>query len=154
MNPPPKAEKRLGPDPRKNPTSVWDAVFCGGQRMLHRRAVDRRHPYFVDRFSATTWSLILILFAFTFIDGVLTLELVEANCREVNPVMGYLLARGPAPFLLGKYVLTAAGLPVLLIFKNHRLFRTFFRVGYLIPIFVLCYVALIAYQVQLLEQLK
>ena len=54
-------------------------------------------------------------------------------------------ARHPA-FLIGKYVLTAVGLPLLLIFKNHCLFGTRFRVGYLILVIVALYLVLIAYQ--------
>jgi hypothetical protein len=147
-------EQRLGPDPRREPTSVWDAVLGGGQRMVHRRAEDHEHPYFVDRFSTTALALCLALLTFTFLDGVLTLELVDVNCAELNPAMRYLLSKGPLPFLLGKYILTAAGLPVLLTFKNHRFFHTSFRVGYLIPVFVLSYIALIGYQIQLLQTLQ
>jgi hypothetical protein len=154
MNQPPMDDQRLGPDPRRTPTSVWDTIFGNGERMQHRRAPDDDHPYFVDRFSTTALALILTLLACTFLDGMLTLELMDINCAELNPAMRYLLSKGPVPFLLGKYVLTAAGLPVLLIFKNHRFLHTSFRVGYLIPVFVLSYLALISYQIHLLHSLR
>jgi hypothetical protein len=154
MNQQPMEEQRLGPDPRQTPTSIRDAIFGSGQRMEHRRAPDRDRPYFVDRFSSTALVLILTLLACTFLDGMLTLELVDINCAELNPAMRYLLSKGPVPFLLGKYILTAAGLPVLLIFKNHRFLHTSFRVGYLIPVFVLSYTALITYQIHLLHTLR
>jgi hypothetical protein len=154
MNRQPMEDQRLGPDPRRTPTSVWDSIFCGGQRMLHRRAPDHERPYFVDRFSPTALALVLTLLACTFLDGMLTLELMDINCAELNPAMRYLLSKGPVPFLLGKYILTAAGLPVLLIFKNHRFLHTWFRVGYLIPVFVLSYIALISYQIHLLHSLR
>ena len=101
-----------------------------------------------------TLVLILVLLAFTIADGVITLNLIDVDCEEINPLMFYLLSKGLTPFLFGKYALTAAGLPILLIFKNHYLFRTPFRVGYLIPIFVVLYVALTAYQMYLLQTMS
>lgn len=154
MNSDPIIDQRLGPDPRREPTSVWDSICSGGERMRNRRWAECREPYFVDRFRSTTLAWILLLLAFTFVDGVLTLELIDADCHEVNPVMRYFLATGPAHFLVGKYVLTAAGLPVLLLFKNFRFFSSHFRVGNLIPIFVCLYVGVIAYQILLLRQLR
>jgi hypothetical protein len=149
-----KAQRRLGPDPRQEPTGIWDSVLARGERMLNRRADDRRGPYFVDRFPLTTMALVLALLVLTVLDGVLTIELVDVDCQEINPLMGHLLGKGPLHFLFGKYVLTAAGLPVLLVFKNFCLFGNRFRVGYLVPLFVLLYAGLVGYQVQLLWQLK
>ena len=80
------------------------------------------------------------------VDAVLTLMLLHCGSEEFNPLMGCLLEHGIRPFLIGKYVLTAVGLPLLLIYKNHYLFGTRFRVGYLIPIIVTLYLVLIAYQ--------
>jgi hypothetical protein len=154
MNSDPMAERRLGPDPRHEPTEFWDSVFSAGERMLNRRAVDRHLPYFVDRFPPITMALILALLVLTVVDGVLTIELVDVDCQELNPIMRHFLGNGPLCFLFGKYVMTTAGLPVLLVFKNFPLFGTRFRVGYLIPVFVLLYAGLVAYQVQLLQQLK
>jgi len=92
----------------------------------------------------------VLLLVLTVVDGVNTLLLLGAGCEEVNPAMGYLLHRGPLYFLLGKYALTTAGLPFLLIFRNFPLFRTRFRVGYLIPMFVGLYLILLGYQIALI----
>jgi hypothetical protein len=119
--------------------------------MWQRRRPEHRRAYFVDRFPSITFIFVILLLLFTIADGVLTLHLVGANCEEMNPVMESLLKRGMGTFLLGKYALTVIGLPVLLIFKNHYLFSTRFRVGYLIPLFVVLYAALLAYQVYLFQ---
>ena len=87
----------------------------------------------------------------TVVDGVLTLELLELNSEEANPFMGHLLKRGPLDFLLGKYVLTAMGLPFIVVYKNYRMFKTCFRIGFLLPVFISLYVALISYQCMLLD---
>lgn len=118
--------------------------------MRLRRRCEHREPYYVDRFPTVTFVFIMVLLLCTIADGVLTLYLVSADCEEMNPLMEPLLRHGMGTFLLGKYVLTVIGLPVLLIFKNFYLFGTRFRVDYLIPIFVLLYATLLAYQVYLL----
>jgi len=87
------------------------------------------------------------------IDAALTLYLVRRGCAEVNPVMAHLLRRGVHWFLIGKYLLTALGLPVLLIVKNHYLFGTRFRAEYILVIAVFLYAVLIAYQLSLVGAL-
>jgi hypothetical protein len=151
MTPAPQPNERRRQDRRKKPTSFWDAFRLRGRRLRNRRAEQHRQPYFVDRFSATMFGLVLALLLLTIVDGLITLNLMARDCQEINPLMRYFLGKGPVAFLLGKYVLTAAGVPVLLIFKNYYLFGTRFRVGYLLVLFVLLYLGLIAYQIQLLR---
>jgi Domain of unknown function (DUF5658) len=141
-------ERRTAPDRRETPTSVWDATFFRGERRHVRRACDRLGRQIVDRFSLAMFLPILVLLACALVDGFLTLELIEAGYHEANPVMHVLLARGPVHFLIGKYVLAAAGLPLLVLFGTHS------RVRYLVPIFAALYVLLITYQVILLWQLQ
>jgi hypothetical protein len=120
--------------------------------MAHRRDDEHRRPYFVDRFSSATFIFILLLLIATIADAILTIQLIEAGAKEINPLMDRLLDHGIQPFLLGKYVLTVAGLPLLLIFQNYYLFGTRFRVGYLIPMAVALYVVLIGYQLVLMQK--
>jgi hypothetical protein len=145
--------RRCRNDRRKKPTSFWDVFRLAGRRMRNRRSDEFRRPYFVDRYPAMTLAFVLVLLVFTVVDGVITLHLVDVDCQEINPVMRYLLSKGPVPFLISKYAMTAAGLPILLIFKNYFLFGTRFRVNYLIPFFVGLYVALTVYQICLLQSL-
>ena len=139
-------EQRREPDRRKEPTPVWGAFPPAGQRMRARRAAEHSRAYFVDRFPASFLAMIIAVPILCVVDAVLTIELLHRGSEELNPLMGSLLARGVGPFLIGKYAMTAVGLPLLLIFKNHYLFGTRFRVGYLIPIIVAAYLVLIAYQ--------
>jgi NADH:ubiquinone oxidoreductase subunit 2 (subunit N) len=116
-----------------------------------RRASEAGQPHFVDRFPAGQWLWIVLLLAATLVDAVLTLCLLEAGCEEINPLMGHVLQRGVLTFLVCKYVLTVAGLPVLVIFGQFSLFGTRLRVKHLLPVFVILYVVLIAYQCRLLQ---
>jgi hypothetical protein len=114
---------------------------------------DRDRPYWVATRPAVTLAMIISLLGCTIIDGILTLELVEMGSDESNPVMRFFLGIGPGSFLIAKYVLTASGIPVLMIFKNHRLFRSCVCVGYLIPVFLGLYLVLIVYQIDMLGKL-
>src|SRR5262249_19754912 len=117
-----------------------------GRRRRVRRADERRDTYFVDRFHARTLGLVVTLLCLSIADAVLTIDLLDANCEEINPLMGYFLAGGHFTFLLGKYILTAAGLPFIVVYGNHRLFGTRFRVAFLLPMFISLYLALVTYQ--------
>ncbi len=90
--------------------------------------------------------MVVSLLCLSIADGVLTLELLEFDCVEANPVMACLLDRGYFWFLIGKYALTAVGLPLLVVCENSRMFGTRFRVGFLIPTFIAAYLVLIFYQ--------
>jgi Domain of unknown function (DUF5658) len=107
--------------------------------------------YFVDRFDAGTLAMIVALLGLTIADGVLTLELIDVNCEEANPIMAHLLSRGDLTFLMGKYVLTATGLPFLVVYKHYPLFRSRFRVGWLLPVFLAMYLVLLFHQWTLLR---
>jgi putative copper export protein len=140
-------DRRQQSDRREEPTPPWGAFPLAGWRLNARRASEHGRQYFVDRFSAPVFVLIVVILISSMVDAVLTLDLIDEGEQEVNPVMSCLLERGVLCFLVGKYALTAVGLPLLLIFKNHYLFGTRFRVGYLIHLIVFLYLILIAYQV-------
>jgi hypothetical protein len=90
-----------------------DAFRLSGRRQRVRRGAEREGSYFTDRFDAFTLGLIVAVLVLCIVDGVLTIELLNVNCEEANPVMRFLLDRGHLPFLVGKYAITAAGLPFL-----------------------------------------
>jgi hypothetical protein len=86
------------------------------------------------------------------VDAGLTVHVLYGGGAEMNPVMDGLLSHGIEAFVIGKYLLTVLGLPVLLIFRNHYLFGTRLRVGHLIPASLALYVVLITYQIILIDQ--
>ncbi len=120
--------------------------------MANRRAGEHRRRYFVDRFSPAMFTFVLMLLMASIVDAILTIQLIEAGATEINPLMDRLLDHGILAFVLGKYALTVAGLPLLLILKNFYLFGTRFRVGYLIPAIVVLYAILIGYQLLLMHR--
>ena len=148
----PQAEKRTTADRRCRPTGISGALPPAGSRVRNRRAEEHCRPYFVDRFSPAMLLVILLLLIASMVDAVLTLRLIEAGASEVNPLMKLAISKGVTVFLAAKYIMTAAGLPLLVIFKNYYLFGTRLRVGHLIPVGVALYAVLIAYQLVLMKQ--
>jgi hypothetical protein len=112
-------------------------------------------PYYVDRFDARTFAMVLMLLALTIVDGTITIELIAEGAEECNPVMEWLLAKSPCEFILAKYALTSAAIPLLLVFRNFTIFDGFFtrriRVDALLPFLVLLYLILVGYQLYLFE---
>lgn len=143
-------ERRTQSDRRLQPTSVWAAFPPAGRRMRNRRADEHKLPYFVDRFSAMMSAAVLMLAVASILDAFFTMRIIDAGGSEINPIMGRLLDRGLFAFFMGKYVLTVAGIPLLMIFKNYYLFGTRFRVAYLFPVLLTLYAVLISYQIALL----
>jgi hypothetical protein len=151
MHDQPSVDGRRMSDRRRRPTSPWDALRANGRRRGPRREEERRGAYFVDRFDGGTLALVVALLALTIADGVLTLALIDLNSEEANPIMALLLARGDRAFLLGKYIMTAAGLPLLVVYQRHPLFGSRFRVGWLLPAFIALYLVLLCHQWTLLQ---
>jgi hypothetical protein len=149
----PGVDKRTQPDRRQTPTSPWACLAPAGRRTRQRRGEEHRRPYFVDRFPAVLLAFVLMLLVASIVDALLTIRLIEAGGTEINPLMDRLLDFGVFPFLMGKYALTAVGLPLLVVFKNYYLFGTRFRVGYLFPVLLAMYALLIGYQLVLMQRL-
>lgn len=146
-------DRRQLSDRRQEPTDPWGAMPPAGLRMRARRAAEHRRVYYADRFSVWMLAMIVTLLVACIADAAITLCLIDAGHAEFNPLMDLLLQRGVLPFLIGKYLLTAVGLPVILVLKNHYLFGTRFRVGHAIPALLAMYFVLIAYQVYLILHL-
>ncbi len=147
----PPSDGRRQSDRRRRPTSPRDALRFAGRRARPRRREERQGVYFVDRFHAVTLAMIVALLGLTIVDGILTLELIDLNSEEANPIMARLLSRGDLAFLLGKYTLTAAGLPLLVVYQRYPLFGTRLRVGWLLPAFIALYLVLLFHQWTLLQ---
>ena len=147
MQPHRDEDQRKRPDRRAEPTRPWGALPPAGHRMTARRADEHERHYFVDRYADGLLALILAILVSSVLDAVLTVHLLGSGAEEINPLMSRLLERGILWFLVGKYAMTAVGLPLLLIFKNYYLFGTRVRVGHWLPALAAGYFVLIVYQV-------
>ena len=137
------------PDRRRRPTRFWDVFSTPGRRSQVRRSSERsgRTLAIVDRHAAPVRIPIYLVLILTLLDGVLTLQIIEHPSEEANPLMAHALERGITWFFLTKYLLTAIGMAVLLVLRTHRLGRSRFRVGDLIPLVLVLYGLLVAFQI-------
>ena len=84
---------------------------------MRRRAGDP-DDYYVDRWGAGIWLVILMVFLFQILDATFTLAHLRRGGTELNPIMDMLIARDENLFLGVKLGLSAFGLFFLGIHKN------------------------------------
>lgn len=68
-------------DRRRTATSPWSAIRAGGRMIGQRRDRGNERRLHLDRFPASTFVLILSLFALTLVDGALTLWLLDGQTQ-------------------------------------------------------------------------
>ena len=139
-------ERRSGKDRRAGPTSPLSPRSLFGSRKDFRRKEDSRKHYLVDLYSPLFLGLFVTTLVLSVGDALLTIRLMDADFRELNPVMDYFLNMGPTPFILAKWTLTSAGLTVLLVLKNRYLWRGKIKIAALLVVFPFLYLILITYE--------
>ena len=135
-----EAEDIAPPSPRRGlPGRTWDRVWKQGRGGDWHYVKQTRLPW-------PTAAMVLAILVLTLADGVMTLLLIDHPHEEANPLMRWLLGIHPMAFVIGKYVLTAACLPFLLIFGRRQVFLPGLRVAHVLPATVMLYGLLIVCQ--------
>ena len=83
------------------------------------------------------------------LDSFLTLQIIHTGGVEINPAMDWLLDFGPVSFFVGKLAIVACGALFLGHYKDVVLFNVV-RVERILAALNLIYVALVAYEINLL----
>jgi hypothetical protein len=84
------------------------------------------------------------------VDALLTLWLVDAGARELNPVMAFFLAYGPNIFLLSKYLMTAVSVVIVVLLNYITFQRVRFPIGELLGVFAGCFAVVVIWETVLL----
>jgi hypothetical protein len=147
---PPSFERRSGYDRRYRTLGIWSKYWFTGRRAAVRRMEDKRRSYRIDRHSARTLAVILLIIILSIIDAILTLHLLDRGATELNPLMDYSLGHGPLTFFWVKYMLTSAALIIILTNKTAYLFNTKFQVKILFVVFLVPFVLVIHWELYLL----
>ncbi len=136
------SNKRTVSDRRKCPTPVISRyTFFGGKRKIIRRGENKKDHLFVDLYSTRLLIAVILLLCLSCLDAYMTLELIDkGTVVEANPIMAYFLDFGILPFTTIKFVITAASLVVLCLFKNVNVTRIS------LPIAIKIYILIIAYE--------
>ena len=110
--------QRSGKDRRQHRIPKLKYLLFGGKRENARRAADKSKIHFFDRYNTRLFAAIMFILFLSILDALLTLYLIDNGSNELNPVMAYFLKFGPMTFVIAKYMLTSAGVVILLICKN------------------------------------
>lgn len=144
-------ERRKGGERRKRSLAAYWRGALTPRRRGGRRAHDHFYPM-VDWHSARVFAVVFAILCLCVADGVLTLVLMANGAIEVNPIMAWFVPHELGWFAAVKLTLTAAGIFILVVCSRMRLFRTVPGETVLYAILV-CYVALVGYELQMLEML-
>jgi hypothetical protein len=116
-------DRRGTTDRRKKPTNPFSLRSFKGRRRTVRRTEDRRrHPY-VDQYSQRLLLFVILILLLCVADGLFTIHHVYNGARELNPLMDYLLEKGPYVFFGVKYLLFALCLIALVIYRQYPFVR-------------------------------
>lgn len=142
-------ERRNGVERRQHTFAAYWRGALNPRRRSGRRATD--HTYvIVDWHSPRVLALVLLILGLSALDAVLTLLLMSQGANEVNPIMALFVPHNLGWFAAIKLGLTSMGAAVLVACARMRLFRLF-PGELLLYLVVACYVALIGYELHLLE---
>jgi len=111
-------ERRFSQERRKQNIPIFSKYWLMGRRGTFRRETDRELYQRLDRHSAKTFALILMIIMLSILDAIFTLKLINEGAAELNPIMAYYLNQGPLVFFWVKYSLTCGSL--LLVFLNQH----------------------------------
>ena len=142
-------ERRSGVERRQMTVAAYWRGALNPRRRFGRRATDRAYPI-VDWHSPRVLALVLLILGLSALDGVLTIMLMSQGANEANPFMALFVPHNLGWFAFIKLGLTSTGAAVLVACARMRLFRLF--PGEVLLYFVVaCYIALVGYELHLLE---
>lgn len=140
-------ERRTKTDRRKKGSISIRSLLFGGRREIIRRHEDKNNLFYVDRYSQLHFVAIVLILSLSVADAVLTIVLINHGAHEVNPVMAYCLDVGPYAFLSVKYLLTSAGLIVLLMLRNIFVKPLRIYTGSLFFYFLVAFISIVSWQI-------
>lgn len=126
---------------------TWRTVFFGFTRSRRRdkRRDHEAEPVFTDSHHPWIFFLATGIMLMSATDAFLTLELMQHDAYEANPVMAAVMDRGHASFAVSKMLLTAFG-TLALVFLARAMFFNRLRTGLILTAFFSLYAVLICYE--------
>ena len=138
-------EKRRLSDRRRSPTKPLSRYSLKGLRSQARRSGENKN-YYVDRYEPRFFILITLTLLLCVLDAYFTLKILQAGGKELNPFMLRIMEKHPGLALTAKYLITAVGIGILVVFKNFVVFGRV-RVRSLIYVFFFLYLLLVSYEI-------
>ncbi len=148
------AERRAGGRDRRA-EALWRSVAYGAfrpRRRTGRRSSDFSRPI-IDWHDPWLFASSTLVIIFCAIDAFLTLRLLENGAVEANPFMALYVYGDARRFAIVKLAMTGVGVLTLVSVARFRMFRMV-RAGRLVHFVLGSYVALIGYELLLLERVS
>ena len=142
-------ERRTNPDRRRNHVKAFTTQFVKPRRGNESRRESDTHGFHVDFHEPRLMLVVVATLSLCIVDVYATLILLQRGGEELNPIMRKLIEADVWLFFVFKYVVTAAGLFVLLSYKNFRVYKNFSGLHSLYSVLIV-YVLLVMYEIRLL----
>lgn len=143
------AERRTNPDRRRNHLRAFTTQFVKPRRTNESRRETDTHGFHVDFHEPRLMFVVVATLSLCIVDVYATLILLQQGGKELNPIMRKLIEADVWLFFVFKYVVTTAGLFVLLSYKNFRVYKNFSGLHSLYSVLIV-YVLLVIYEIRLL----
>lgn len=137
-------------DRRMTSLSLIKRIFHRGGRKQHRRGTDQKNFMYFDRHEPHLFLVSIIVIVCSLTDAFLTLKILAAGGIELNYFAGILIDLGLYGFIFSKYLITAAGMVILVLHKHYRVFFGL-QVRHLMYGIVFIYMILIFYEVAIIN---
>lgn len=131
--------------------SLWYGSFNPRRRSPPRRRGDPRFHH-LDWHSPHLLAVAIGISLLSMGDAFLTLVLLQAGAREVNPVMAMLIYRSSAVFAGLKMAMTGMSVILMVILARYRFMRVL-PVEWVLYGVLIAYASLIGYEISMLESL-
>jgi hypothetical protein len=128
---------------------VWWSVLYGSfhpRRRTPTRRLDDSRFHSLDWHSSHLLAVAIGILLLCVVDAFLTLQLLQAGAKEVNPIMAGLIYRSVATFAALKMGMTSVGV-VLMVFLARYRFMRLLRVEWVLYGVLVVYFALIGYEI-------
>ena len=142
-------DRRTGRERRTRSLIAYWRGALTPRRRSGRRTADLIYPT-IDWHPARVFALVMAILCLCIADGVLTVVLIANGAIEANPVMALFVPHSLGWFAAVKLTFTTLGIMILVACSRMRLFRTVPGETLLYAILA-CYVALVIYEVRMLE---
>jgi len=143
-------ERRSGLERRRLSFHAYWQGARTPRRRAGRRATDTYYPI-IDWHSPRVFAWVMAILMLCVSDGVLTVMLLQNGAVEMNPFMAMFVPHSLGWFAAVKLSLTSLGTMVLVACSRMKLFRAI-PGELLLGLIFLAYLALIIYELKLLEQ--
>ncbi len=141
--------KQRGSD-RRTPSLKSFVYGAFNPRRRRIRRTEDRDSSFIDWYPTHLLAVAALFMCLSFMDGILTVHLVNAGADELNPLLAVLFQHDPISFAWVKLLLTAIGVTGLVIASQSRMFKRW-PMEWVIYALLFSYAGLVMYSYGLIQ---